>query len=522
MTDVAQERGAHQIFATLVEDQGTGDRSSLRPEGRRLRLLLICLDGGLAWVTWLVALTIVWPGSTTDALKWALPIASLMALFTLLLATNQRLYQARVCAMRTEEMSRLGRVSAVCGLAVFGVGNLMGDYVSPARAALGAVGAFVVLGAGRSGYSGWLRAARARGRFARRVCILGADAEAQDLVHLLKDHPELGYEVVGVIGEPGQWGRFDTDVPALDLRDAPVWAAMKARSSGVIVTTGALRAAGGDKLVGELMDQGLHVQLSSGLNRVGHHRVRMSPLGHHLTFYLEPHRLAPWQSFVKRTLDLVVASVALVPALPVIGIAAVLIKLNDGGPVFYRQERVGRDGQLFRLVKLRTMVPDASKRVVVLSELNERDGPLFKLARDPRVTRVGRFLRATSIDEIPQIINVIRGQMSVVGPRPALPSEVEKFDPDLLERSRVMPGITGLWQLEARDNPSFRAYRRLDLFYIDNWSIGFDLAIMMGTARMLLVRAFKVLAGYLPVRRQNGTLASVAELQQPPAPVAGR
>ena len=175
-------------------------------------------------------------------------------------------------------------------------------------------------------------------------------------------------------------------------------------------------------------------------------------------------------------------------SVPLIVLAALLIKLEDGGPVIYRQERVGLRGRTFDVLKLRTMVPDASEKLAELKERNERHGPLFKLAADPRVTRVGRFLRTTSIDELPQLINVLRGEMSIVGPRPALPSEFAQFDSDLIERAHVPPGITGLWQVEARDNPSFRAYRRLDLFYVDNWSVAFDLAIMAGTARLLLVR----------------------------------
>ena len=171
------------------------------------------------------------------------------------------------------------------------------------------------------------------------------------------------------------------------------------------------------------------------------------------------------------------------------------IKLDDGGPIFYRQERIGRDGRPFEVVKLRTMIPDASAQLAGLIELNERKGPLFKLSYDPRVTRVGRILRATSIDELPQFFNVLRGEMSLVGPRPALPAEVAQFDVELLERASVSPGITGLWQVEARDSPSFDAYRRLDLFYVDNWSITMDLSILTATFGVVIGRAIRTLRG---------------------------
>jgi lipopolysaccharide/colanic/teichoic acid biosynthesis glycosyltransferase len=187
-------------------------------------------------------------------------------------------------------------------------------------------------------------------------------------------------------------------------------------------------------------------------------------------------------------MDLTLAGVVLALAAPFLAIAALAIKLGDGGPVLFRQQRVGRDGKAFWILKLRTMSPDAEDRLAELTADNERvGGPLFKLTDDPRRTRVGRVLERFSIDELPQLWNVLRGDMSLVGPRPALPSEVEQFDTDLLIRLSVPPGVTGLWQVEARDNPSFYAYRRLDMFYVENWSVLLDFSILLGTLRLLVV-----------------------------------
>jgi lipopolysaccharide/colanic/teichoic acid biosynthesis glycosyltransferase len=161
--------------------------------------------------------------------------------------------------------------------------------------------------------------------------------------------------------------------------------------------------------------------------------------------------------------------------------------------VFFRQQRVGRDGEPFTILKLRTMVVDAEARLAELVSQNQREGILFKLANDPRITPVGRILRATSLDELPQLINVVRGDMSLVGPRPALPVEVAQFDEELLARQRVRPGITGLWQVEARDSASFQAYQRLDLFYVENWSVSLDLAILLSTVQTVAVRAARAL-----------------------------
>ena len=156
--------------------------------------------------------------------------------------------------------------------------------------------------------------------------------------------------------------------------------------------------------------------------------------------------------------------------------------------MLYKQQRVGRDGRLFEMVKFRSMVVDADARLAALEAGNERRGPLFKMEQDPRITRIGRFLRATSLDELPQLFNVLSGTMSLVGPRPALPSEVAEFPEELNARHQVRPGITGLWQVEARDNPSFEAYIRLDLFYVQNWTLATDLLILLGTVDHIVLR----------------------------------
>lgn len=178
---------------------------------------------------------------------------------------------------------------------------------------------------------------------------------------------------------------------------------------------------------------------------------------------------------------------------PILIVAAIAIKINDGGPVLFTQRRAGRNCTPFTVYKLRTMVPDAEARLnEVLETLgNGRDNVLFKLDNDPRRTKVGRFLEATSLDELPQLFNVLNGSMSIVGPRPALPEEVAKFDDELMDRFNVPPGVTGLWQVEARDNPSFSAYRRLDLFYVENWNLLLDLVLMMETCSSVAARVLR-------------------------------
>jgi exopolysaccharide biosynthesis polyprenyl glycosylphosphotransferase len=213
------------------------------------------------------------------------------------------------------------------------------------------------------------------------------------------------------------------------------------------------------------------------------------PLGRFPVVYVEPVTRGGWRAAAKRAFDLVIAGVALIVAAPVLAVAAVVIKLDSRGPVLFRQVRVGQDSQPFPVLKLRTMVVDAEERLAELADANEADGPLFKMADDPRVTRVGRFLRASSIDELPQLWNVTRGHMSLVGPRPALPHETEEWDALLAQRLRVKPGITGMWQVSGRSDTSFEDYTRLDLYYVDNWSLATDLAILAKTVPVVLLRS---------------------------------
>ncbi len=459
-----------------------------RARGRRdLRALLVSVDLVVSGMTWLAVLIAARPDGWVWIAGKALPFAGFMALITFGLAWSQKLYQARVCALRSTEISRLSRVAVLGGLVAFGIGRY-GHILQPWVVVTAAAAQFATMAGARSVYTGWLRLARTQGSFARPVCVVGTNDEAEDLVYLLRDHPELGYRVTAVIGDAAEWNGRIPGLPVLRMGADPAATVRAAAATGVVVAASALRSTRSDRLIGRLMAEGIHVQLSAGLSRLGHSRMRVSPLAHQLAFYVEPPQLSGGQAAVKRALDIVVASSVLAATAPLVALSALLIKLEDGGPVLYRQERVGLRGRTFQVLKLRTMVPDAGAKLAELRALNERQGPLFKLTYDPRVTRIGRFLRTSSIDELPQLINVLKGQMSLVGPRPALPSEFAQFDSDLIERTQVPPGITGLWQVEARDNPSFRAYRRLDLFYVDNWSVAFDMAIMAGTARMLIVR----------------------------------
>jgi exopolysaccharide biosynthesis polyprenyl glycosylphosphotransferase len=188
-----------------------------------------------------------------------------------------------------------------------------------------------------------------------------------------------------------------------------------------------------------------------------------------------------WQARAKRAFDIVAAVLLLILLSPLLALLALIIRLDSKGPVIFRQTRCGKDGKLFIFYKFRGMVADAEARQAEFDHLNEAQGPIFKMKHDPRVTRVGRVLRRTSLDELPQLWNVLRGEMSLVGPRPPLPKEVERYEAWHQARLRAVPGITGLWQVSGRSHLGFDEMTRLDIEYLNVWSLALDLRILVRT-----------------------------------------
>jgi len=190
----------------------------------------------------------------------------------------------------------------------------------------------------------------------------------------------------------------------------------------------------------------------------------------------------------KRCVDVVGAALALVVLAPVLAVLALIVRTTSRGPVLYRSKRIGRGGRVFTFYKLRSMVKDAHEKREDLNHLNEADGPVFKIARDPRITPIGRFMRSTSLDEVPQFWNVLRGDMSLVGPRPPIPEEVAQYEPWQLRRLDVRPGLTCLWQISGRSRIGFQEWMRLDLEYIRHRSLTLDLKILLRTIPAVLSR----------------------------------
>ncbi|HZU73373.1 MAG TPA: sugar transferase [Acidimicrobiales bacterium] len=471
---------------TRHDDVGNAARSGLR---RRLVVAdLACVAGA-----WSLAVGGIGWGSPAPAVTRRLLVLGLLVLTAAVGLVSQELYLARVCAVPAAERARLLRVGLLTG-AVAGLGSgRLGLDVSAVRAFIGAACMTAFLVVARAGYAAWLRACRTQGRFTRPLVLIGTNDEAAALEQLVDAQGELGYRIVGVVGDQQEWSNRASAVPWLGTFGAASELA-KTAGAGALIAITALSSAELNRLIRQLLALRVRVHTSSGMMRIDHRRIRALPFSHEPLYYIEPALLAGWQLALKRAIDLIGATVGLVLTGPLLLLTAVAVRLDSPGPAIFRQDRVGKDGHSFRVFKLRTMVMDAESLAGHFEDDNERrGGPLFKLDRDPRVTRLGRLLRSTSLDELPQLLNVLRGEMSLVGPRPALAGEVARFDEELLARDRVRPGITGLWQLEGRDNPAFSAYRRLDLFYVDNWSIGMDLAILMGTIAAVLGRSVRLM-----------------------------
>ncbi|MGW5190163.1 sugar transferase [Kribbella sp. NPDC004138] len=325
------------------------------------------------------------------------------------------------------------------------------------------------------------------GRCMRKVLVVGRNDQVMTLRRHLEERRTDGYVVVASClprgdafeePEPERLGRGEMDIlKAVDEWDVEVVAV----AADPELSGHSLR-----KLSWALEQRGVELIVSPGIVEVAGPRISIRPVAGLSLLHLERPSVSGGPHVLKNVFDRVVGCFLLLAVAPILLVTAVLVKLTSRGPVLFRQTRVGRGGEQFQMLKFRTMVIDAEERKAELHALNQGNGVLFKLRDDPRVTRIGRYLRRFSIDELPQLVNVLRGDMSLVGPRPPLPAEVAQYAIDDARRMLVKPGLTGLWQVSGRSDLTWEESMRLDLRYADNWSIALDLLILWKTARAVL------------------------------------
>lgn len=324
----------------------------------------------------------------------------------------------------------------------------------------------------------------ARGVGTRNVLIVGTGPEAHALRHHLESLRHLGYTFKGFIelNEQG-WRAADRSSATAEVVGTMDTLFQQARQhfvDEIFVTT----RCGRETVQGVLEQsraQGVDLRVVPDLYDGLAWTSPIEYIGQFPTIPLHCGKVPEIGLVLKRGFDILFSGLVLLALLPFLAVIALIIKLDSPGPVFYTSERIGKRGIVFHCAKFRTMVRDAEQRRAEILHMNERDDVLFKISNDPRITGVGRFLRKYSLDELPQFWNVLRGEMSVVGPRPPLASEVKEYKLSHLRRLDVTPGITGLWQVQGRQDPSFASYVSLDVTYIDNWSVWLDFKIILRT-----------------------------------------
>ncbi|WP_207345965.1 sugar transferase [Arthrobacter sp. E3] len=337
----------------------------------------------------------------------------------------------------------------------------------------------------------WLDNQRRAGKSLSNVVVLGAPKDVEHVIGHLSNHLVSGYRVAAAA--------LTTLEPEMELLppwyEVPVLSSMadiadvvnKTRAEAVVVA-GPLPGGPGtiQELGWRLEDMSTELVLASSLTNVAGPRVHFRPMEGLPLMHVELPQYSGGKHVVKRVMDILLASTALLVLTPVLLLLTIIVKLDSRGPALFFQERVGRNEGTFKMVKFRSMVVDAEARLAALEDENEGAGPLFKMSRDPRITRSGRWMRRFSFDELPQFWNVLTGQMSLVGPRPPLATEVARYAKSDHRRLLVKPGITGLWQVSGRSALEWDESVRLDLYYVENWSVTGDIVILWRTFKAVV------------------------------------
>ncbi|WP_454699852.1 sugar transferase [Arthrobacter humicola] len=420
-----------------------------------------------------------------------LPVSAAVAGAWIGLLSLYRSRDKRVVGVGADEFKRvftatimlLGLLAMTC--AVFEISIARGYFALAIP--LGGVGLII----SRWSLRQWLANQRHHGHYLSRVVVLGSDRDVQYVINQLEKKSGPVYKVVGVAlqgaDRPPSLVVNEKALPVVSDIYSVVDAVAVTGADAVIV---AGQVEGGSKYIQELgwqlEESSTELILATGLTNVAGPRIHSRPLEGLPLMHVELPRYAGGKHALKRLLDVVLSALALVALLPVFAILAVLIRLDSPGPAIFRQERIGRGGRTFMMLKFRSMVVTAEDDLVGLLAQNEGSGLLFKMKHDPRVTKAGRWLRRYSLDEFPQFWNVLLGDMSLVGPRPPLQQEVDGYESHVRRRLYIKPGLTGMWQINGRSDLNWQDSVRLDLYYVENWSIAGDIVILWRTAKQML------------------------------------
>lgn len=334
----------------------------------------------------------------------------------------------------------------------------------------------------------WLIQRRIAGKFLHRAVVLGEAEKVRHVTEQIGREPNAGFKIIGEVSPdhrsedrltPGMHSAFGYQ-GALGLLDA-------LKADTLILTSSDVLSPKKMRYLGwELEQRNVELVVAPALTDIAGPRIHQRPVAGLPLLHIEYPEFSGQKYWVKRVFDVIMASLIAVIISPILITIAILVKRDSPGPIIFKQERVGHNGAPFKMLKFRSMVNDAEEQLDGLLDQNDGNGVLFKLKDDPRITKTGGFLRRYSLDELPQLFNVIRGDMSLVGPRPPLPQEVDQYDEWTGRRLLVNPGITGLWQVSGRSDLSWEDSVRLDLYYVENWSMMGDLIILYRTIRTVV------------------------------------
>jgi exopolysaccharide biosynthesis polyprenyl glycosylphosphotransferase len=453
---------------------------------RRYVAVLVGADALLAALVATAVIGLAAGSVRADAVDaWA--TAAVVLLWPALLAVSGA-YDERIIGSGSDEFRRVGRAGLLLLAAVGFLSYAAALELDRSLVVFAVPGMVAATLLGRLAARRSLRGLRRRGLCTKRVVVVGRGGAVLGLVDRIGRERFAGLEVVAACVTSADRDRVagSTDLPVGGLDDVLDVARRTAADTIAVTSASETAAQYLRELSWQLEGTGLELLVAPGLIEVAGPRLHIRPFEGLPLLSVEEPQFEGWRRVVKSLVDRTTALIGLVLLSPVLLGIAIAVKLSSPGPVIYRQERIGLGGRRFTMLKFRSMVVDAEARLAELTLVNESDGLLFKMRADPRVTPVGRWLRRLSLDELPQLFNVLGGSMSLVGPRPPLPSEVARYDRSVSRRLLVKPGLTGLWQISGRSDLPWEEAVRLDLRYVENWSLAMDLLILWKTGRAVL------------------------------------
>lgn len=476
-----------------------------RSWGHSFGLKLACTDAVIVLLV-VFGSELIWFGSTAAQLAisgqfrglvidYSVVSLALSAAWLLALSASQS-RDVRILGLGTTEYKRVVNAS----FTIFGLLAVI-SYLLKLELARGyfltavPIGLFLLL------LSRWLwrknlQKRRMRGEYSAQVLLVGSPAAVAAIGAQLQAQPEAGYFVVGACIDRGVPGTVveGTEIPVLGKIDTVLDVLESSGADTLVVTSSRYLSPKRLREISWGLEPGnKHLVMAPSLVDVAGPRIHSRPVAGLPLIHVETPRYIGWERTLKRGFDVLSSGFGMLLLSPLLLILGLLVKFTSPGPVFFLQERVGINGKPFKMVKFRSMVIDAEEQLQELSAQRKRNADagntvMFKMADDPRITPIGKFLRRYSLDELPQLINVFKGDMSLVGPRPPLPSEVEQYKSEVFRKFLVKPGITGLWQVSGRSDLSWEESVRIDLYYVENWSLTADMQILFRTAKAVFAK----------------------------------